>query len=392
VTRLADTLAVELAQQAWHGLDAPAAEPTVAGLRLALQALPGEVTLEDVGEWAQPVLVAIANAPNMLAYEGRLVGAIASAMIVGAKLQGCRADVRPDPAAPPSRGSLECRATARAGHGGRAAGDRRGSRRAGRAGRGRREGRLTDAATRRRVERGRDQLAPLGTVSSATRRRASPESASRSSRRVLRAQPSDRGLRVVDARAARRRPCSNTCAPRIASASCRRRRAARPRRREQLERAASSSVGRLRCASSGRPSCPEPTRAAAPRRAGRGRGRGPRPAAGQRPAAWRFRHRYMLEPGAVAVAHRVGLRDVPAGGAPDEPGEQRGLGGARGGSEPRRCAPATVADGRRAARARPGGRTAGARLAEVDAVADHLPRLRRRPGLVAVRGRRPRRR
>lgn len=85
--RLADTLAAELAQAAWFGIDAPAAEPTVAGIRKALQSLPGEVTLEDVGEWAQPALAAIACAPNTLAYEGRVVGAIAAAMVLGAKLQ-----------------------------------------------------------------------------------------------------------------------------------------------------------------------------------------------------------------------------------------------------------------------------------------------------------------
>lgn len=86
--RLADTLASELAQSAWLGIDAPAAEPTVAGLRTALQSLPGDVTLEDVGEWSQPALGALASAvPGSLIFEARLVGAISAAMILGAKLQ-----------------------------------------------------------------------------------------------------------------------------------------------------------------------------------------------------------------------------------------------------------------------------------------------------------------
>jgi hypothetical protein len=86
--RLADSLAAELAQAAWYGIDAPAAEPTVAALRVALaEGLPGDVSLEDVGEWAQPALTSIASAPNMIAYEGRFVGAIAAALILGAKLQ-----------------------------------------------------------------------------------------------------------------------------------------------------------------------------------------------------------------------------------------------------------------------------------------------------------------
>jgi hypothetical protein len=86
--RIADTLAAELAQRAWHGIDAPAAEPTVAGMRKALQSLPGEISLEDVGEWSQPALVSLASAiPGSLIFEARLVGAITAAMILGAKLQ-----------------------------------------------------------------------------------------------------------------------------------------------------------------------------------------------------------------------------------------------------------------------------------------------------------------
>jgi hypothetical protein len=81
-------LAAELAQRAWSGIDAPAAEPTVAGIRAALaEGLPGDVGIEDVGEWCQPALNAIACAPNLLSFEARLVGAISAAMVLGAKLQ-----------------------------------------------------------------------------------------------------------------------------------------------------------------------------------------------------------------------------------------------------------------------------------------------------------------
>lgn len=86
--RIADTLAAELAQKAWYGIDAPAAEPTVAGIRVALSnGMPGGVTLEDVGEWSQPMIKSIFTAPNLLALESRVVAAISAAMIVGAKLQ-----------------------------------------------------------------------------------------------------------------------------------------------------------------------------------------------------------------------------------------------------------------------------------------------------------------
>lgn len=88
MTRLADTLAAELAQKAWRGIDAPGAEPTVAGIRTALaNGLPGEVTLEDVGEWMRPALSALSSAPSLFHFEGRLAGAISAAMILGAKLQ-----------------------------------------------------------------------------------------------------------------------------------------------------------------------------------------------------------------------------------------------------------------------------------------------------------------
>lgn len=86
--RLADTIAAGLAQEAWFGIDAPAAEPTDPGIRTALQrGLPGDVSLEDVGEWAQPALISLVDAPTLAAFEGRLVGALSAALILGAKLQ-----------------------------------------------------------------------------------------------------------------------------------------------------------------------------------------------------------------------------------------------------------------------------------------------------------------
>lgn len=88
MTRLADTLAAELAQRAWLGIDAPAAVPTIAGIRAALKnGLPFDITLEDVAEWARPAMQVIASAPSTFDLEGRFVGAIASALILGAKLQ-----------------------------------------------------------------------------------------------------------------------------------------------------------------------------------------------------------------------------------------------------------------------------------------------------------------
>lgn len=86
--RLADTLAAELAQAPWFGVDAPGAEPTLFALRRALrEGLPGDVELEDLVEWAQPALASIQCAPNLVSLEGRIVGALAAAMILGARLQ-----------------------------------------------------------------------------------------------------------------------------------------------------------------------------------------------------------------------------------------------------------------------------------------------------------------
>lgn len=86
--RLADTLAAELAQESWRGMDAPAAEPTTAMLRHALaEGLPGDVSLEDVGEWSQSQLTFVSSAPNLFSLEQRFYGAIVGALILGAKLQ-----------------------------------------------------------------------------------------------------------------------------------------------------------------------------------------------------------------------------------------------------------------------------------------------------------------
>ncbi|HET7566495.1 MAG TPA: hypothetical protein VFJ91_00765 [Gaiellaceae bacterium] len=87
--RLADTLAAELAQQAWVGHDAPG-EVTATGIRAALdRTFPG-VSLEDVAEYATPAAFAVADADSLSVLRARFVGAIAAAMILGAKLQETR--------------------------------------------------------------------------------------------------------------------------------------------------------------------------------------------------------------------------------------------------------------------------------------------------------------
>lgn len=86
--RLADTAAAELAQRAWFGVDAPGDPHGRAGIRAALErGLPGDATLEDVGEWAQPALHALVAAESLEQLEGRLVGALAAALILGAALE-----------------------------------------------------------------------------------------------------------------------------------------------------------------------------------------------------------------------------------------------------------------------------------------------------------------
>jgi hypothetical protein len=89
--RLADTVAGELAQQAWLGIDAPGDPAGPAGIRMALLlGFPVPPSLEDVVEWSQPALRALLDATDrgdLVAFEGRLIGAIAAALILGAKLQ-----------------------------------------------------------------------------------------------------------------------------------------------------------------------------------------------------------------------------------------------------------------------------------------------------------------
>lgn len=85
--RLADTVAAELAQRAWHGYDAPG-EITEEGISAALaRTFNGTVTLLDVGEWAAPGMRTLFDAGDMFTFQARFTGAIAAAMILGAKLQ-----------------------------------------------------------------------------------------------------------------------------------------------------------------------------------------------------------------------------------------------------------------------------------------------------------------
>lgn len=90
MTRLADTVAAELAAVAWLGIDAPGDPAGPAGIRLALQTgLPGDVSLEDVAEWGRPLVLAIDDAirkGDALVFEARIVGALSAALILGAKL------------------------------------------------------------------------------------------------------------------------------------------------------------------------------------------------------------------------------------------------------------------------------------------------------------------
>lgn len=86
MNRIADTVAAELAQCAWIGHDAPGVI-TEAGSRTALLGLPGDFSLEDIAEWAQPAVRAIADASTLLSLEARLVGALTAALVLGAKLQ-----------------------------------------------------------------------------------------------------------------------------------------------------------------------------------------------------------------------------------------------------------------------------------------------------------------
>lgn len=86
--RIADTIACELAQQAWVGVDAPGDPAGLVGIRVALErGLPGEFTLEDVIEWAQPAVATLLDAGDRISFEARLVGCLTSALILGARLQ-----------------------------------------------------------------------------------------------------------------------------------------------------------------------------------------------------------------------------------------------------------------------------------------------------------------
>lgn len=86
MTRIADTLAADLAQRAWSGIDEPGVVRR-SGIRRAInRGLPG-VTFEDVVEYARPALISVATAGDALELESRLLGIVAAAMILGARLQ-----------------------------------------------------------------------------------------------------------------------------------------------------------------------------------------------------------------------------------------------------------------------------------------------------------------
>ena len=87
MTRLADTLACELAQSAFHGVDAPGVI-SEEGLRWALyKGLPGDLTLEDVMEWASPAMRSVMSASTTLALEQSVLALVVAAMIMGARLK-----------------------------------------------------------------------------------------------------------------------------------------------------------------------------------------------------------------------------------------------------------------------------------------------------------------
>lgn len=87
--RLADTVAAELAQSAWAGIDTPIIAH-VDGIEAAVQRVFPDLTFEEIAEWAQPAVVSLsvaAIANDGFSFQARLVGALASALILGAKLQ-----------------------------------------------------------------------------------------------------------------------------------------------------------------------------------------------------------------------------------------------------------------------------------------------------------------
>jgi hypothetical protein len=87
--RLADTVAAELAQRAWAGIDTPIVAH-VDGIEAALQRVFPDLTYGEVAEWAQPAVASVSVAAisnDGFSFQSRLVGALASALILGAKLQ-----------------------------------------------------------------------------------------------------------------------------------------------------------------------------------------------------------------------------------------------------------------------------------------------------------------
>ena len=86
MARLADTLACELAQSAFNGVDAPGVV-SESGIRYAIhRGVPGDFKLEDIGEWASPAMQAILTAPTQLSLEIRVISLVVAAMIIGARL------------------------------------------------------------------------------------------------------------------------------------------------------------------------------------------------------------------------------------------------------------------------------------------------------------------
>jgi hypothetical protein len=87
MARLAETLACELAQTSFHGVDAPGLISDE-GLRWALRkGLPGDVTLEDVIEWASPAMRTVMCAQTTHQLESAVLCLIGAAMIMGARLK-----------------------------------------------------------------------------------------------------------------------------------------------------------------------------------------------------------------------------------------------------------------------------------------------------------------
>jgi hypothetical protein len=87
VTRLADTLACELAQSAFHGVDAPGLI-SEEGLRWAIsKGLPGDLSLDDVMEWAAPAMRSVMAASTTLQLEQAVLALTVAAMIMGRRLQ-----------------------------------------------------------------------------------------------------------------------------------------------------------------------------------------------------------------------------------------------------------------------------------------------------------------